>query len=192
MSDADVTPATERRARVLLARVASASAGIIALCALAVSAYQAKLSREQQRMSVWPYLMQYNSGRGGGYYREVQNAGLGPAIIGWQEVLVDDRPQRNWGDVLRALTHTTDSSFNIVYSSLPPGSVLIPGAVQDVIELAPGSFAQSIHASIDSGRLVTRVCFCSLYEECWIATSGERKPVPIRACDVDSTRVFTN
>jgi hypothetical protein len=186
------TPRPERRARVLLDRAVSASAGLVALCALAVSVYQAMISRQQQRMSVWPYVMQYNSGRDGGYFREVQNAGVGPALIGWSEVIVDGRPRRTWGDVLRALTRTNDSTFQLVYSALPPGSVLLPGTTQDLIELAPGPFAQAIHASIDSGRLVTRVCFCSLYEECWIATSGARKPTPVRACVVDTTRAFHN
>lgn len=195
MPDTPPSPPTqppERRVRILLDRAVSASAGFVALCALGVSVYQAVISRQQQRMSVWPYLMQYNSGRDGGYFREVQNAGLGPALVGWSEVLVDGRPQRTWGDVLRALTRTHDSTFRIVYSALPPGAVLLPGAVQDLVELAPGPFARSIHASIDSGRLVTRVCFCSLYEECWIASSEARRPTPVRACAVDSTRAFRN
>jgi hypothetical protein len=123
----------EPRVRRLLSRVVSASAGIVALSALTVSIYQAMLSREQQRMSVWPYLMQYNSGRDGGYFRVVQNAGLGPALIGWTEVAVDGRPQRTWSAVLRALVGANDST--LIYSSLPPGSVLLPAATLELIEM---------------------------------------------------------
>jgi hypothetical protein len=178
----------EPRVRVLLSRVVSASAGIVALSALTVSIYQAMLSREQQRMSVWPYLMQYNSGRDGGYFRVVQNAGLGPALIGWTEVAVDGRPQRTWSAVLGALVGASDST--LIYSSLPPGSVLLPAATQELIEMRAGPFARQVHAAIDSGRMRTRVCFCSLYRDCWIADSEARSPAPVPACEADSTRAF--
>jgi hypothetical protein len=178
----------EPRVRRLLSRVVSASAGIVALSALTVSIYQAMLSREQQRMSVWPYLMQYNSGRDGGYFRVVQNAGLGPALIGWTEVAVDGRPQRTWSAVLRALVGANDST--LIYSSLPPGSVLLPAATRELIEMRAGPLARQVHAAIDSGRMRTRVCFCSLYRDCWIADSKARSPAPVPACEADSTRAF--
>jgi hypothetical protein len=184
------SPLPERRVRVLLDRAVSASAGLVALCALGVSLYQAILSRQQQRMSVWPYLLQYNSGRDGGYYRVVQNAGLGPALVGWTEVRVDGTPRRTWGDVVRALTRTNDSTLALLYSSMPPGFVLLPGATHELLEIRPSPFAQALHASIDSGRMTTRVCFCSLYRECWIASSEAREPAPVRACEIDSTRAF--
>jgi len=45
----------------------SIAAGVGAICAVAISLYQAALAREQQRASAWPYLNQSNSfmpGRG--------------------------------------------------------------------------------------------------------------------------------
>jgi len=39
----------------------SIAAGVGAICAVAISLYQAALAREQQRASAWPYLYQSNS-----------------------------------------------------------------------------------------------------------------------------------
>ena len=79
-------------------RIVSGSATIIAIVALATAVYQARLSRDQAKASVWPYLVQGNSSNNG-YSRIVQNVGLGPAMIRGFEVLVDGKPTRNWTDV---------------------------------------------------------------------------------------------
>ena len=60
-------PSTERtpraqRMRLLLDRTLSASAGLIAITALAVSIHQAWISRQQQKPSAWPYVTQTNTG----------------------------------------------------------------------------------------------------------------------------------
>ena len=184
------TPRPERRVRVLLDRAVSASAGLVALSALGVSLYQAILSRQQQRMSVWPYVMQYNSFPEGRYQRLVQNAGLGPALVGGFEVLVDGKPQRRWNDVVRALTGVGDST--LTYGSLPSGTVLLPGVTHQLLELRAGPTATAVYRGVNRDRLRTRVCFCSLYRDCWIADSEARTPTPVRACEaaMDSTRAF--
>src|SRR3954463_10135733 len=83
-------------------RIMSASATVIALVALATGLYQAKLSRDQAKAAVWPYLIAGNSGENG-YSRIVQNVGLGPAIIGAFEVHVDSVPVHSWAEAAESL-----------------------------------------------------------------------------------------
>ena len=93
----------------------SIAAGIGAICAVAISLYQATLARQQQRASAWPYLNQSNSYVEGQLYtRQVENQGVGPARSGF-EVCVDGRPVRTWGDAVHALTGKGDPG--LVYSS---------------------------------------------------------------------------
>jgi hypothetical protein len=61
-------------------RIVLASATIIAIAALGTAVYQATQSRDQAKTSVWPYLIQGNSGNNG-YASIVQNLGVGPAVI---------------------------------------------------------------------------------------------------------------
>src|SRR5215813_2198104 len=83
-------------------RIVSGSATFIAIVALATAVYQARLSHDQAKASVWPYLVQGNSSNNG-YSRIVQNVGLGPAMIRGFEVLVDGKPTRNWTEVATRL-----------------------------------------------------------------------------------------
>jgi len=46
--------------------------------------------------------------------------------------------------------------------------------------LGDSAEARRFHAVVD--RLETRVCYCSLYEECWRASSEEPAPVKVDAC----------
>ena len=85
-------------------RVLSVSAIVAAIAAVAVAVYEARLEREHQRVSVWPYVSQFNSWVGGRYTRNVSNVGLGPALVRSFEVRVDGRPRQRWRDVIRALT----------------------------------------------------------------------------------------
>src|ERR1041385_2375768 len=99
-----------------LDRWLSLAAGVGAMCAVAVSLYQASLARQQQRASAWPYLAQSDSYiPGHPYTRMVDNEGVGPARVRSFTVLVDDQPVTTWGAAVRALTGRADPG--LVYSS---------------------------------------------------------------------------
>ncbi|WP_144180454.1 MULTISPECIES: hypothetical protein [unclassified Pseudomonas] len=61
--------------------VLAVASGIVALCALGASLYQAYLSRLHNRLSVKPHLALHFEQRPGIYKIELRNDGIGPAII---------------------------------------------------------------------------------------------------------------
>jgi hypothetical protein len=134
----------------------SIAAGVGAICAVAISLYQAALAREQQRASAWPYLNQSNSYvPGQPYTRQVENQGVGPARIRNFEVLVDGRPVRTWGAAVQALTGMGDSE--LIYSSFGRGSVLPPGTTRTLLQLPPGNQARVFWEAAQT-RLETVIC----------------------------------
>jgi hypothetical protein len=186
-----VTPRPrEKRVRVLLDRALSASAGLVALCALAVSMYQAWIAREQQRMSAWPYLTQDNTNADGGYARRVHNVGLGPALVRSMRVDVDGKLVTNWGDLLlrglrvdSATLRARSSGVGFVTSSVRPGMVLLPGTTTEVVRIGDPAFADEVRRLLNDDRRVRiRVCYCSLYRDCWLSDSGALEPAEVRAC----------
>lgn len=80
------------------------AATITSICALIVTLYQTKLTREQQLKSVWPYVMIVlsidNTGIGS---ISVANNGVGPAIIQRIELQYDGKNYANMREVVWAM-----------------------------------------------------------------------------------------
>lgn len=166
----------------------SIAAGVGAVCAVAISLYQAALAREQQRASAWPYLTQSNSYvPGQPYTRQVENQGVGPARVRSFEVRVDGRPVRSWDEAVRALTGKGNSE--LVYSSFGRGSVLPPGTTRTLLQLPSGDQALAFWVGAQT-RLETAICYCSIYDECWKAETQAEEPVAVGTCLHDSKTAF--
>jgi len=189
--------AAATRARTLLDRVLSASAGLVALSALAVTVYQTYILREQQRMSAWPYLTLYNS-TSEGASRFAKNVGLGPALVRSVVVRVDGRPVTSWAEALAAAVGDTafdalrraEGGASIVTSTLGRGSVLLPGVPLEQLRVTGGPLAARLVPALHADRVVTEVCYCSLYRDCWTASSATEEPVSVAACTADAARQF--
>src|SRR4051794_40735251 len=72
--------------------VIAMTAAVASLCAVVVTIYQTKLSREQQLNSVWPYLMIYEHlGEDQVPKLLVANQGIGPAIVDSVRIVYKNR-----------------------------------------------------------------------------------------------------
>ena len=77
----------------------------------------------------------------------------------------------------------------VAVSSLGRGSVLAPGAQRAVLTLPTGDRAQAFWLQVQT-RFATVMCYCSVYDECWVADSREPEPREVKACAADSTSAF--
>lgn len=180
----------ERRARARADRtdrLLSASAGVVAVSALVVSIYQTYITREQQKMSVWPYLTLAHSQSGGDtatYEFRVGNEGVGPALVGSVEVLADRKPRGSWGAVAQAFGVSLSGGEGVqqsYYSSFHRGSVVLPGT--DKMLLSMRGPASMTYWRAAQTRFRMRVCYCSLYGDCWLNDSEADQPAPVPACE---------
>ena len=172
--------------RSIVDRIVSGSAMFVALASLAIAFYEVRMMRQHDRISVWPYVSAFNSDSGGIYTFNTRNAGIGPALIRSFEVLVDDKPRKNWGEVLDALAielHGTPST----YTSFGSGTVLLPGATSTLLSIGPGEAGQAFHRAVQD-RMRVRICYCSLYEQCWqLDEKKAPEPQPVRSCREPAT-----
>ena len=143
-------------------RIVAVSAAFIGVAALAVSAYQAFISREQQRASVWPRIEILMSNSPTTFRLTLRNAGIGPALIETAEVRVDGRARSTWEDVLTTLGVPTEHSKGKLSDR-----VLSPETEQDVF--SPEAEAAAAKLWESGGRVDVWVCYCSVYHECWSA-----------------------
>ena len=186
-----------RRARLLLDRALSASAGIVALTALVVSIYQAWIAREQQKMSAWPYVSQDNTDQDGYAYR-IHNVGLGPALVRSLRIDVDGRPVTDWGGLLVAALRVDSATLTkqlrgagFVMSSVRRGSVLLPGSTTAIVRVADPQAGRTLRGILNDPRVHIQVCYCSLYRDCWLSDSQREEPTETSACPAaDAARDF--
>ena len=170
-------------------RILSVSAIVAAIAAVLVAAYEARINREYQRISVWPRLQQANSFvPGEPYLRIVTNVGVGPALVRSVEVSVDGKLCRNWRDVTLAMIGKPMPE--LIYSSFHAGAVLLPDKPITVLQLPPGEDALKFSEETKGGRLSIRICYSSLFEECWLSDSFEDYPKAVSECRSDPAKEF--
>ncbi|MDQ2667020.1 MAG: hypothetical protein M3Z05_13550 [Gemmatimonadota bacterium] len=167
-------------------RIMSASATLIALVALGTGLYQAKLSRDQAKAAVWPYLISGNSGESG-YSRVVQNVGLGPAIIGAFEVQVDSVPVHSWKEAAESL-HVQLTFTGSRSTTFRRGLVVPVAANIHLIELPDSADIRLVRSR--TKHLRTYICYCSLYGDCWMLDSYLTEPTKVKVCVDDPLRAF--
>ena len=172
----------------LLGRLAASSAIVVALASLAITLYEARATREHNRMSVWPRLAQETSDSAGRYDRTITNVGLGPALIRSFAVRLDDTVRTSWAPVVNALVRPAPTP-GYFFSAVGPGTVILPGHTLHVLTIIAGSLS-SVAAAQDH-RLVSRLCYCSLYGQCWTTITRRPEPEPVARCtDADTASVM--
>src|SRR3954471_20945389 len=170
-------------------RIMAVSAIIVAAASLTVAVYEARINREYQKISVWPYVTQSNAmAPGEPYARNVSNLGVGPALIKSFQVRVDGAPRRDWAEVSRALTGKAIPE--LVYYSFHGGSVLLPDKTVAVVKIPPGDAASQFWEQAQTERLSIRVCYCSLYGDCWLHDGRAGEPSSVGACPAEVDKEF--
>lgn len=149
------------------------SAVIVALCALIVSVHEGRATREHDRLSVKPYLeidFDYTD-KGAGFL--LLNEGLGPAVIRSFVVHVDGKPQRTWHTATDALglpkTHTW-------FKRVPSPNIIWRPHDQEQRVFWIDKSPASDQLKEQQHRVDIKVCYCSLYDECWSRTRTIEAP----------------
>jgi hypothetical protein len=161
-------------------RIASCSAIFVAVIALGVAVYEARVTREHQEISVWPRLTLYNTDiakvRDGynNFGSYVKNDGIGPALIKKISFKFKGEEHLTLGSVLRKV--------------LPQKKDLILSTDKKVIEVVlPGKEAMLVTTNLTTDErsilyqlrddVSVEFCYCSLYNSCWSLIDGETKKV---------------
>ena len=167
------------------------SAVVIGISALVVSVIQVQIMRQEQHASVWPRLAITKSYNDEGLSIEVVNPGIGPALIKHVRVAVDDTVRQTWPAVLRSLV--PDQRPPSTYQSYINNRIVPSGDRVTTLGIPPGEAADSAHNQL--GRLSVEICYCSVYDRCWLATGFGRSPArndEVRACTLPDEQRFTN
>jgi len=188
------------RKRSWIAELNSSIALLISLVALSLGAYQARLMNEQTRLmqsqsraSVWPYLSIGYSindiGEKRGCTWEIDNDGVGPARIESVTLSLDGKVLRDWQEVFHALFG--DAQVPATYSQIY-GKVLPPNTNRqttiEALHLTDMEQAKAFFRAQD--RFDMTICYCSVYDDCWIARRQQAEVQTVATCDAATTVQF--
>lgn len=170
-------------------------------------AYQSNQSMERlTRASAWPFI-QIGSGNASDEGEPqlgfgISNVGTGPARIHTFDMQVDGHPLPPGGHLLtRILTACCEAEFNAATERAAGSQVGAMGQEMSTPVaarfLAPNG---EIYAMIwprteqnaelwtaldrarQSGRITTTVCYCSVFDDCWVARSNSFPPQEVNSC----------
>lgn len=144
-------------------------ATIISLCALLTSLYQAMLDREQQRASVWPYVMITMSNVNPNNVSEpffeisLMNKGVGPAIVKSIAYNFQEKSVENPYQLISEIFPKTE--FFII-SDIWQGRVISPGETVQHIVLK-GAQAEKMDSL--SRYLKIQIQYKSVFDDIWLS-----------------------
>jgi len=161
--------------------IAALAAVAIGVAAIVVSVVQVRIMREEQQASVWPRLGIGTGYTPGKYYEfAVHNKGIGPAVIKSVRAAVDGRPVTSWGAAFQAMAG--DRRWSGSMTSVSQGLIVSPGETVTAFRLVNRPLIDSLVE--EQGRLRFDICYCSVYDRCWVTSTHDTmpEPRPVRTC----------
>ena len=157
----------------------------IAVVALYAALTESEAVRQQTSAAVWPFVQvsttDYDSGETAGFTLSLTNAGVGPAKVRAVRVVIDGEPMRDWAAVVEHLGGTLDDQ---VGRSSVSGRVLSPDEKLDLLSVTDPALARRFQATTANPESSISYCYCSVFDECWVADSRRDAldPVSVEDC----------
>lgn len=172
------------------------SALLISIVSIAIALHHGKvmqsLVQQNERLvqaNSLPYIeLGFGSGDATGNARVTMlaiNSGVGPAQIRSVVITVDGRPVANLKELMDACCGGRDDtrvlSSTLLHRMIRVGETLEYVLITGMNAEMPA--AQALSRANNMGRVVTTICYCSVFEECWInASHGMDRPKRVEAC----------
>lgn len=191
----------------------------VALSALLISAvsifvaYSSNQSMERiSRASAWPFL-QLGSGNAADDGTPqlsfgVANVGTGPARIYTYDIRVDDKPLPHGGHLLTQLLQACCSDDFTAATARAGGQVaamgnemstpiaerfIAPNAELLSLRWARTADNAALWSALDrarqAGRITVSACYCSVFDDCWVARSRQFPPQAVSSCQSEVLRI---
>ncbi len=165
----------------LFQNIGTSLALVISVAALIVSIYETNLLKEQQRSMVWPYLTVSPSYNAQGFLIEVSNDGIGPAIIKSVQIQYGGKNYKNWETLREAILPGSPIGYDIVRQSELNGTVIKAGEEKEILGIPwmRNTDREKQIRKITQGlaKISTKVCYCSVQNDCWLFDNGKIMPV---------------
>jgi hypothetical protein len=168
---------------------------LIAVFALYAALTESAAVRQQTAAAVWPFVQlmieDYDTGEEAGFSFAFTNAGVGPARMHDVRVSVDSQVARNWEELVENVGGDEEAGVNRNFIS---DRVLRPDETVVVFGTTDADLARKLLKAIKQPQSALTYCYCSIFDECWLADSREnlQAPEPVESCPDFGDETYVN
>ncbi len=159
--------------------VLSVIGAVIAVLALYAALSESAAVRQQTAAAVWPFVQlmieNHDTGDTAGFSFGFTNAGVGPARMQDVRVIVDGKATRNWSELVASVDGDPGAAVNRNFIS---DRVLRPDETVVVFSTTDAELVRKLVGAISKPRGALTYCYCSIFDQCWLADSREKVQTP--------------
>lgn len=160
---------------------------IVALAALGLSITETRRNERFARMQAMPLLTVDGSRSNGEFTLSVTNRGGGPALVKWMKVTLDDEVMDNWDSYYELLG--LKFGGNVSFGMLWPGSTIAAND-GEIRLLREGTTEKSRKLWSFRGHTNVHICYCSIYDDCQIASNFRKVDLQFNCEATEQYRAF--
>jgi hypothetical protein len=167
------------------------SAVCISLVSILLAIHNGHAMERLVQANSWPFIkMTYSNFNQDGSphnHLDLTNKGVGPASIESLEIFYDGKSMPGTRALLNAmLKRTTVSPNPRILDSSVVHNVLSAKEQMTFVDFHGEDYSPEDYAAIRTGlrEVQSRTCYCSVFEECWVADTRNQRPLKIKTCPV--------
>lgn len=175
--------------------VLSVAGVFIAIVALYAALTESAAVRQQTAAAVWPFVQfaieDYDTGDSAGFAMSFTNTGVGPARMQGVRLTIDGEAIRDWHHAAEQLGGKLTEQVSRNFIS---GRVLSPDEKVEIIGTTEANLARELQAVIANPENFITFCYCSIFEQCWLADSRQdmQNPESVEECPDFADDTFRN
>jgi hypothetical protein len=168
---------------------------LVALLALYAALTESAAVRQQTAAAVWPFVQlmmeNHDTGDEAGFSLAFTNAGVGPAKMQDVRVSIDGNATRNWTEIVASVDGNAGAPINRNFIS---DRVLRPDETVVVFSTNDADLARKLVRAVSKPRSVLTFCYCSIFDECWLADSRKdlQAPESVEVCPDFGNETYRN
>jgi len=175
--------------------VLSVAGVFIAVVALYAALIESAAVRQQTAAAVWPFVQfsteDSDSGESAEFTIYFSNTGVGPARMRTMQLVFDGEPIRDWE---HAVTQLGGQLTDHVSRNFVSNRVLSPDEKVVSFSTTDPNLARQFRATVANPANFIAFCYCSIFDECWLADSRKdlQNPEAVEDCPDFGDAAFRN
>lgn len=170
------------------------SAVVISLVSLFLAIHNGNAMERLVQANSWPYVQvtfsTLNQDSTPHIHLDIANKGVGPARIESLEISYNGVVLNDGRAALNAmLGRATVPPHPAVQTSSITHSVLAAKETVTFVDFKPEEYSAEDYGAMRAGvpKLIFRTCYCSVFDECWLADTSKARPAKVQECPASSS-----